>query len=235
MRVLCDITKGRFYRAIWLNAVWWKLTKQFGFQTCHTDSSSALDSHRRLWPISVWTWPRCPSGFCRCHCERPHSHRWCSGWSSRRTGKQWLWPHCQGSGSLHCTSTEEINTQRHNVFYFHLRLAKLRQYWFSYLVCSVVNMNIFHVSWQLFSCFTLTSPTLGKVSMVITVSSPVWFCSCPFRIRADVYVVNPIPEAQNTNLKHKQSLSFFRKVKSKSADKKPAVKSITVLCRSPII
>lgn len=47
--------------------------------------------------------------------------------------------------------------------------------------------------------FTLASPTLGNVSMVITVSSPVWFFSCPFRIRAAVYVVIPIPETRNTH------------------------------------
>lgn len=34
--------------------------------------------------------------------------------------------------------------------------------------------------------------------MVITVSSPLWFCSWPLRIRAAVYVVTPIPETPNT-------------------------------------
>lgn len=45
---------------------------------------------------------------------------------------------------------------------------------------------------------TLASPTLGNVSMVMTISSPVWFCSWPLRIRAAVYVVTPIPETPNT-------------------------------------
>lgn len=97
------------------------------------------------------------------------------------------------------------NTQRHNILYYQLCLANLRLCWFSF-VCLVILMKTFDISWGFSSCFTLTSPTLGKVSMVITVSSPVWFCSCPFRIRADVYVVIPIPEAQNTNLKHKQTV-----------------------------
>lgn len=58
---------------------------------------------------------------------------------------------------------------------------------FSVLLCNSIYQQV---------CWfrTLASPTLGNVSMVITVSSPVWFCSCPFRIRAAVKVVIPIPD-----------------------------------------
>lgn len=63
----------------------------------------------------------------------------------------------------------------------------LRTELFSVLLCNSIYQQV---------CWfrTLASPTLGNVSMVITVSSPVWFCSCPFRIRAAVKVVIPIPD-----------------------------------------
>lgn len=182
---------------------WWRLMKtNLNFRCATFDFLSAADPHRHLWPISGWTWPRFPSGFCRCRCAQPHSRQWCSSWSSRRTGRQWPWPHCQGSGSPHCTST-----QRGTMCYISSCVwqnwGDIDSRWF------VGSLKLtFIMSHESFSVvFTLTSPTLGKVSMVITVSSPVWFCSCPFRIRADVYVVSPIPEAQNTkyqNLRYKQ-------------------------------
>lgn len=50
---------------------------------------------------------------------------------------------------------------------------------------------------HLFNVRTFSRPTLGKVSMVITESSPDWFCSCPLRIRAAVIVVILIPDGQD--------------------------------------
>ena len=53
---------------------------------------------------------------------------------------------------------------------------------------------LMYVFEDLFVCLcTLRRPAWGKVSMVITVSSPDWLCIWPLRIRAAVMVVMPIP------------------------------------------